>query len=161
MCWSRVRRCCPQSFWAIWCAAFPAVSYTHLDVYKRQEHVVIATYNLFINDIEPVSFDGNKAVLSVRSEFVKNTLENRYLSLLQEAFRELLGFEAVSYTHLLQSASSVENRMAFALFVFKMERFAGVMPMAAANSVEDIFRFAIITSRFTTIGMKNAPFQMV
>ena len=24
-----------------------------------KEHVVIATYNLFINDIEPVSFDGN------------------------------------------------------------------------------------------------------
>lgn len=36
-----------------------------------KEHVVIATYNLFINDIEPVSFDGNKAILSVRSEFVK------------------------------------------------------------------------------------------
>lgn len=36
-----------------------------------KEHVVIATYNLFINDIEPVSFDGNKALLSVRSEFVK------------------------------------------------------------------------------------------
>lgn len=58
-----------------------------------KEHVVIATYNLFINDIEPVSFDGNKALLSVRSEFVKNTLENRYLQLLQDAFRELLGFE--------------------------------------------------------------------
>ena len=50
-----------------------------------KEHVVIATYNLFINDIEPVSYDGNKAVLSVRSEYVKNTLENSYLSLLQEA----------------------------------------------------------------------------
>ena len=39
-----------------------------------KEHVVIATYNLFINDIEPVSFDGNKAVLSVRSEFVKTAI---------------------------------------------------------------------------------------
>ena len=23
-CWSRAKPCCPQSFWAIWCAAFPA-----------------------------------------------------------------------------------------------------------------------------------------
>ena len=64
-----------------------------------KEHVVIATYNLFINDIEPVSFDGNKALLSVRSEFVKNTLENRYLQLLQDAFRELLGFEVEIAVH--------------------------------------------------------------
>ncbi len=71
-----------------------------------KEHVVIATYNLFINDIEPVSFDGNKAVLSVRSEFVKNTLENRYLSLLQEAFRELLGFEVEIEFTLPQKAPS-------------------------------------------------------
>ena len=71
-----------------------------------KEHVVIATYNLFINDIEPVSFDGNKALLSVRSEFVKNTLENRYLQLLQDAFRELLGFEVEIEFTLPQKASA-------------------------------------------------------
>ncbi len=58
-----------------------------------KERVVGATYSLFIEDIEPISFDGNSAALSVRSEFVKNTLENRYLDLLRDAFREILGFE--------------------------------------------------------------------
>lgn len=58
-----------------------------------KERVVQATYDLFLKDIEPVSFDGTSAVLQVRSEFVKNTLEKRYLDLLSDAFRELLGFE--------------------------------------------------------------------
>ena len=74
-----------------------------------KEHVVIATYNLFINDIEPVSFDGNKALLSVRSEFVKNTLENRYLQLLQDAFRELLGFEVEIEFTLPQKLSLIHS----------------------------------------------------
>ena len=52
-----------------------------------KERVVGATYDLFIGDIEPISFDGNSAELSVRSEFVKNTLENRYLKLLKKVFR--------------------------------------------------------------------------
>ena len=58
-----------------------------------KERVVGATYDLFIGDIEPISFDGNSAELSVRSEFVKNTLENRYLKLLKEGFQAILGFE--------------------------------------------------------------------
>lgn len=58
-----------------------------------KERVVLATYNLFFEDIEPVSFDGNSVTLSVRSDFVKNTLENRYMEMLQKAFRDILGFD--------------------------------------------------------------------
>jgi chromosomal replication initiator protein len=58
-----------------------------------KERVVLATYNLFFNDIEPVSFDGNAVTLSVRSDFIKNTLENRYMDMLQKAFRDILGFD--------------------------------------------------------------------
>lgn len=57
-----------------------------------KEHVVDVTYDMFLKDMEPVQFDGNSACLSVRSHFVKSTLENRYLELLKEAFRETLGF---------------------------------------------------------------------
>lgn len=58
-----------------------------------REHVPAATYTLFLQDIEPVSFDGNKAQLAVRSAFVKTTLQNRYLDLLRSAFKNLLGFD--------------------------------------------------------------------
>lgn len=53
----------------------------------------------------------------------------------------------------LQMASSVEKRTAFALPVLRMERLACVSPTRSANSPKDIFRRAIITSRFTIIGM--------
>ena len=36
-----------------------------------KERLVLATYNLFIDGIEPVSFEGSVATLSVRSDFVK------------------------------------------------------------------------------------------
>jgi hypothetical protein len=50
-------------------------------------------------------------------------------------------------------ASSVLNRMAFAFPVFSIERFAGVIPTFSDNSLSDIFRLAIITSKFTIIGI--------
>ena len=53
----------------------------------------------------------------------------------------------------LQMASNVEKRMAFAFPVFNMERLAGVRSIFSARSPSEIFRFAIITSRFTIIGM--------
>ena len=58
-----------------------------------KERVVQATYDLFLRDIQPVSFDGTAAVLQVRSEFIKNTLEKRYMPLVSEGFRAILGFE--------------------------------------------------------------------
>lgn len=58
-----------------------------------KQRVADVAYDLFISGIDPVSFDGNVACLSIRSNFVKNTVENRYLELLKEAFREILGFD--------------------------------------------------------------------
>ena len=43
--------------------------------------------------------------------------------------------------------------MAFALPVLRIERFDIVMPTFSDNSLSEILRFAIITSRFTMIGM--------
>jgi hypothetical protein len=53
----------------------------------------------------------------------------------------------------LQIASRVLNRIAFAFPVLSMDRLARVMSTFSESSFKDIFRFAIITSRFTIIGM--------
>lgn len=58
-----------------------------------KERVVSATYNLFIDGIEPVSFEGNIATLSVRSDFLRGVVTERYTNLLSEAFKSLLGFD--------------------------------------------------------------------
>ena len=50
--------------------------------------------------------------------------------------------------------SSFQHRqvcLAFAFPVFSTDRFACVMPMRSANSPDDIFLRAIITSKFTII----------
>lgn len=51
----------------------------------------------------------------------------------------------------LQMAFKVLKRMAFALPVFRMDRFACVIPTFSASWPEDILRLASITSTFTII----------
>ena len=58
-----------------------------------KERVVAATYNLFIDGIEPVQFEGSVACLRVRSDFLKGVVAERYADLLREAFKALLGFD--------------------------------------------------------------------
>lgn len=55
----------------------------------------------------------------------------------------------------LHIASRVEKRIAFALPVFNIERFAGVMPIRSASSNDDILRLASITSTFTIIAITS------
>jgi len=55
-----------------------------------------------------------------------------------------------------QIASSVEKRIALALPVLSIERFAWLSPINAASSPDGILRLAIITSRLTTIGIWTA-----
>lgn len=47
----------------------------------------------------------------------------------------------------------MENRIARALLFFKMERLARVMSIFSDSSLKLIFRFAIMTSKFTMIGI--------
>ena len=60
--------------------------------YCRQK-LVAAAYNAFIDRIEPVSFDGVTALLATTSEFLVGIIEKRYLGILEEAFREIMGFK--------------------------------------------------------------------
>ncbi|MFI3168847.1 MAG: chromosomal replication initiator protein DnaA [Faecalibacterium sp.] len=59
-----------------------------------KEQMAEATYNLYIDGLEAVSFEASSQItLSVRNEFICKIVEDRYLKLLKEAFKEVLGFE--------------------------------------------------------------------
>lgn len=58
-----------------------------------KERVAPATYDLFIADLEPVTFENSTACIKVRSEFVKGVLEERYLTMIKEGFKSFFGFD--------------------------------------------------------------------
>ncbi|WP_395150319.1 chromosomal replication initiator protein DnaA [uncultured Allofournierella sp.] len=59
-----------------------------------KERLVDATYNLYIDGLEAVSFEGSgKVVLSVRNDFICTIVRDRYTPLLKEALAAVLGFE--------------------------------------------------------------------
>lgn len=58
----------------------------------------------------------------------------------------------------LQIAFNVLNLIAFPFPVLSIDKFAFVIPILSASSEEDIFLFAIITSKFTTIATNLIPF---
>lgn len=55
--------------------------------------VAPATFDLFIADLEPISFENGVASIRVRSVFIKGVLEERYIPMLKEGFHSLLGFD--------------------------------------------------------------------
>ncbi len=57
-----------------------------------KSHVTETVYNLWLAPLELVSFEENKVVLSV-SEFKRNIINNKFMSLLDEAFENTLGFK--------------------------------------------------------------------
>lgn len=59
-----------------------------------KDYLVDATYNLYIEGLQPMSFeDSNHVVLSVRNDFICKIVRDRYIPLLKEAFKAVLGFE--------------------------------------------------------------------
>lgn len=54
---------------------------------------------------------------------------------------------------ILHIASSVLNRMAFAFPVFRIDKFAGVIPTRSESSLSEILFFAISTSKFMMMGI--------
>lgn len=59
---------------------------------RDSKEIPEVAYKLWIYDIEPVSFDGNTAVLYVKAEFKKKIIEEKYVKLLSSAFESVLGF---------------------------------------------------------------------
>lgn len=58
---------------------------------KEQESETI--YNIWLKGIEPVSFEGGVATVSVSSDFIKTMVEERYLDLIKRGFRQVMGFD--------------------------------------------------------------------
>lgn len=58
-----------------------------------KQRVAPATYDLFISDLEPVSFENSQITVKTRSEFVRGVVEERYLAMLKEGFNSVLGFD--------------------------------------------------------------------
>ncbi|MEG0804014.1 MAG: chromosomal replication initiator protein DnaA [Pygmaiobacter sp.] len=58
-----------------------------------KDRLVDATYRLFIEELKPISFEGGTATISVRSDFLKKILIERYQDLIAEGFKVLLGFD--------------------------------------------------------------------
>ncbi len=59
-----------------------------------KENLAEATYNLYIDGLEPVNFeDSSHITLSVRNDFICKIVSDRYLGLLKDAFKAVLGFD--------------------------------------------------------------------
>lgn len=58
-----------------------------------RNHVTETSYNVFFSGIKPESFANGVATLSVASDFLKSTVEERYLQLLKDGFSSALGFD--------------------------------------------------------------------
>jgi len=50
-------------------------------------------FSLWIKDIAPVKFEGSTAYLSVKSEFKKNVIAEKYVPMLKKGFEVVMGFE--------------------------------------------------------------------
>ena len=50
-------------------------------------------YNIWLKGLEPVSFEGDVATLSVSSDFIKSMVEDRYLDLIKHGFLDVMGFD--------------------------------------------------------------------
>ncbi len=74
-----------------------------------EEHITNVAYNIWICCIDPVSFDGNIAVLSVRSPFQKGIIEEKYIDLLNKGFENALGFQIEINVVAVEDNSSVSE----------------------------------------------------
>ena len=63
------------------------------DNIKNSGAVTEMVYNLWIKEIEPVSFDGITAVISVNASMKKDLLERRYMENIRNAFLEVVGVD--------------------------------------------------------------------
>ncbi len=74
--------------------------------------IVPASYTLFIEGIKPISFENNEVELRITSDFLKNMIEQRYIELLKDGFKEILGFDVkivLSVPEIKQNTQTNQN----------------------------------------------------
>lgn len=59
---------------------------------KSDDTIADVTYNLFFDDLEPIDFSNDTAILQTTSDFKQGILAGKYADLLQKNFEKLLGF---------------------------------------------------------------------
>lgn len=73
--------------------SFSDLFYQVMYLCRADSEIAEVTYNLFFNDLEPVDFIDNTAVMESPSDFKKNILVSKYSDLIKENFKRLLGFD--------------------------------------------------------------------
>ncbi len=94
-------------------------------------------YDLWIKDIEPVSFDGTTAVLSVKAPLKKTMLDTRYAQNLHNAFIEVLGVD-VEIKVLVNETHKPQPMMQDAPMALPVAEDSYSMPQESAPSVPSI-----------------------
>ncbi|MGD9559796.1 MAG: chromosomal replication initiator protein DnaA [Oscillospiraceae bacterium] len=88
-----------------------------------QERVAPATYDLFFADLVPLSYENGSAVVGVRSDFVRGVLAERYLDMLAEAFRSLLGFDVSVELRVEEEAAKEQPALSGGSYDYTFENF--------------------------------------
>lgn len=57
------------------------------------ESITDVSYNLWIKPVEPMDFENDTAILFVKEDFHKGILNDKYMRLLKDSFREVMGYD--------------------------------------------------------------------
>lgn len=89
-----------------------------------KSNLVEATYNVFIGDLQPVSFENGVVTISVRSDFLKKIILERYENTIKEGFQALLGFEVeLSFIIPAKEPVAIQPQVPAGSYAFTFENF--------------------------------------
>lgn len=113
-------------------------------------------YELWIKVIQPVKLEGGTAYLYVNSEFQKNILEDKYLTLLKNAFESVLGFETNIVIDCADTAQATVPDILEPITA-SVPKITVQAPSAASSAVSDASRAGEYEYTFSTfiVGSSN------
>lgn len=111
-----------------------------------KQKTVEAVYNVYIRDLQVVSFENSNTVtLQARSDFILKIVQDRYLPLLEDAFKAVLGFSVevrlVAQPPAEEEAPAANEPLPGGAYAFTFENFihgpSNQFAFAAAKAVAD------------------------
>ncbi|MEG1862635.1 MAG: chromosomal replication initiator protein DnaA [Oscillospiraceae bacterium] len=104
--------------------------------------MVAASYSLFIKPLEQCELIGSTAIIYANNDWIRATVEDRFLPLLQEAFEKILGFTVIvkmEFRETTEKTSEPENagKYAFTFDTFivgSTNKFAHAAALAVAQN---------------------------
>lgn len=88
-----------------------------------KSQLVEASYALFIEPLETEELNGNTAVILTNSEWSKGIIEERFVSLLQKGFEEILGFTVLIKIEVKQDKQEVAQPINGGKYAFTFDTF--------------------------------------